>query len=266
MNDQLISQVEDLGLSNKEARVYVANLMTGPAGVQQIADASGIKRVTTYVILESLVNLGLISQTSKAKKTLFNAESPDNLRRLLDKKEQTVQEQKQSLEELLPELKNLASVPKDAPSVKLYDSVEGIRTLIRDYVTEHSKNAKVESLYGVSNYDRLLEFFPEIKENSANPDRLAARVKSKMLYTSERGPILQATDGERMRESRFVPKDRFPMDCDFSIVGDSVVLMSLSGTRPIGVTIHSAEIAQGLKVLFDLAWHSAENPDNIPTV
>jgi sugar-specific transcriptional regulator TrmB len=51
MNEELIGQIEELGLSNKEARVYVANLMLGPAGVQQIADASGIKRVTTYVIL-----------------------------------------------------------------------------------------------------------------------------------------------------------------------------------------------------------------------
>src|SRR5947209_5718152 len=129
MDDQLISQVEELGLSNKESRVYVANLMLGAAGVQQIADASGIKRVTTYVILESLVSLGLVSQTTKAKKTLFNAESPENLRRLLDKKEQSIKEQKHQLEELLPQLGKLSTLPKDVPSVKFYDGAESIQTI-----------------------------------------------------------------------------------------------------------------------------------------
>src|SRR4051812_25054594 len=83
MNDELIASIEDLGLSQKEARVYLANLMLGPATVQKIADQSGIKRVTTYVILESLNNLGLVSQSTKGKKTYFVAEEPSHLRRLL---------------------------------------------------------------------------------------------------------------------------------------------------------------------------------------
>lgn len=258
MNDQLISQVEDLGLSNKEARVYVANLMTGPAGVQQIADASGIKRVTTYVILESLVNLGLVSQTTKAKKTLFNAESPANLRRLLDKREQSILDQKQSLEELIPELSNLTTVPKDAPSVKLYDGVEGLQSLIRDYISEHGKKDGVRTVYGMSNLDLLYKLFPKIEENEGNADRFKTNVSSKFLYSTDKGAILADTDKQRNRESRWLPAREFPITCDISIVGDSVVLMSLEGTRPIGVTIQSGEIANSLKTVFDLAWRSAE--------
>src|SRR6266699_2317106 len=103
MNDQqLISHVEELGLSNKEARVYLASLALGPSPVQKIADDSGIKRVTTYVILESLVGLGLVSQTSKGKKTYFIAEDPINLERLLDKREQEIQDQKHNFSQILP--------------------------------------------------------------------------------------------------------------------------------------------------------------------
>lgn len=258
MNEQLISQVEDLGLSNKEARVYVANLMTGPAGVQQIADASGIKRVTTYVILESLVNLGLVSQTSKAKKTLFNAESPENLRRLLEKKEQSLAEQKQSLGDLIPELANLTSIPKDAPVVKLYDGAEGIQTLIRDHISEHAKRHGIEEVLGMSNIDRVHEFFPQIASADANPDRIAANVHSKMLYTSDKGAIMSSTDAERNRESRYIDPKKFPMNCDFSISGDSVVLISLSGARPIGIAIQSAEVAEGMRAIFNLAWDAAK--------
>lgn len=257
MNEQLISQVEDLGLSNKEARVYVANLMTGPAGVQQIADASGIKRVTTYVILESLVNLGLVSQTSKAKKTLFNAESPENLRRLLEKKEQSLAEQKQSLGDLIPELKHLTSIPQDAPVVKLYDSAEGIQTLVRDYLSEYVKKHGTKTIYGLSNTDRLREFFPHFTEG-ANPDRLAAKIESRMIYTSTEGAVMKGSDESHNRTSRYLPPEKFPMNCDFTIIGDSVVMLSLSGNKPIGIAIQSAEIAEGMRVLFNLSWVAAE--------
>src|SRR6266851_2346010 len=123
MNDQtLVSHIEELGLSNKEARVYLACLSIGPSSVQRIADESGIKRVTTYVILESLVGLGLVSQSVKGKKTYFIAEDPINLERLISRREQELKEQKQNFNQILPELKTLKTQPKDAPSVKFYDS------------------------------------------------------------------------------------------------------------------------------------------------
>jgi sugar-specific transcriptional regulator TrmB len=108
MEDQtLISHIEELGLSNKEARIYVSLLTLGPSPVQRIADQSGIKRVTTYVILESLIGLGLVSQSVKGKKTYLIAEDPANLRRLLEKRERELNEQKHNFEQLLPELQGL---------------------------------------------------------------------------------------------------------------------------------------------------------------
>ncbi|HUC86775.1 MAG TPA: helix-turn-helix domain-containing protein [Candidatus Saccharimonadales bacterium] len=259
MNDELISQIEELGLSNKEARVYTANLMLGPAGVQQIADASGIKRVTTYVILESLVNLGLVSQTSKTKKTLFNAESPENLRRLLEKREQSVQDQKHQLEELLPQLDSLKTLPKDAPGVKFYDSGEGIRTVMKTFIAE-ARQKGINKIYGMSNIEQLYEFFPEIEAADANPDRLAAGIASQYIYTSKKGPIFKELDldAKRNRNSRFVPYDKYPLKGDMTIVGDSIAMLSLSGARPMGVVIESKELSQAMRTLFELAWDAAE--------
>jgi sugar-specific transcriptional regulator TrmB len=257
MNDELISQIEELGLSNKEARVYTANLMLGPAGVQQIADASGIKRVTTYVILESLVNLGLVSQTSKAKKTLFNAESPENLRRLLEKREQSIQDQRHHLEELLPQLSTLQTLPKDAPGTRLYEGEDGLRAMVELYIDRHPKDSPLK-IYGVSNMDLVYRFFPEVEELQIDPSRLKAGLSSKLLYTSKRGPILRDSDTQRNRESRFLPIEKFPFSCDLTITSNSVAFMSLGGSKPMGITIESEEITAGVRMLFDLAWQSAK--------
>ena len=262
MNEQqLISHIEELGLSNKEARVYVASLCVGPSPVQRIADQSGIKRVTTYVILESLVGLGLVSQTVKGKKTYFIAEDPTNLKRLLDKREHELSEQKHNFEQILPELHGLAQLPKDSPSVKFYDSADGIKTIMNTFL-EQAKQPEVEFVYGFSNLDQLYSYFPEFRQSSANPQRIRAGIKSRFLYTSSEGAIMGDMDTARNRESRYLPLDKFPMSGDFTIVGDNVMMLSLSGQHPMGVTISSKELAQGLRAIFEAAWEAA-GPYNV---
>ncbi|HSX15144.1 MAG TPA: helix-turn-helix domain-containing protein [Candidatus Saccharimonadales bacterium] len=254
MNDELISSIEDLGLSQKEARVYLANLMLGPATVQKIADQSGIKRVTTYVILESLNNLGLVSQSSRGKKTFFVAEEPKSLQRLLQKKEEAIKEQKSHFQAILPDLDRLINMPVESPNVRFYDTAEGIKTIMASFL---ESNREVGTLYGISNLDQIYAFFPEFRPTLANPHRQAAGIHSKFIYTSQEGPILKATDKESNRESRYVPSNAYPLNGDITIVGDHIVMLSLSGNKPIGITIQSQELAKALKAIFDLAWLSA---------
>jgi len=256
MNDALISQIEELGLSNKEARVYIANLTLGPAGVQQIADTSGIKRVTTYVILESLVNLGLVSQTTKAKKTFFNAEAPENLGRLLEKREQSLKDQKQQLEDLLPQLKDLKSIPAIAPVIKFYEGTEGIHTVVRA-IFEESKKTGLKEIYAVTNRDQLYNVFPDIGAMRTNPDRLASGFHSKVLFTTTDEALKKVSDVGKNRESRYVSPGTFPINGDMTIVGDKVTIVSLDKSTPVAVVIDSAELVQTFTTLFKLAWQAA---------
>lgn len=258
MNEQeLISHIEEIGLSNKEAKVYVACLKTGPSPVQRIADQSGIKRVTTYVILESLVGLGLVSQSVKGKKTYFIAEEPSNLSRLLEKRELELNDQKVNFEQVLPELLSLKTLPKETPNVKYYDGADGIKSVMSTFLAAH-KHEAVEGIYGISNLDQLYAFFPEFRANASNPTRVREGVKSKIIYNFKDGPVFHESDAEKNRESRWVPEDIFPLNGDINIVGDHIVLLSLTGSSPIAVTIDSHELATGLVGFFKLAWVAAE--------
>lgn len=69
-------ELQNLGLSEKEAKVYTTSLELGPDTVQNIAKESGINRATTYVQIGTLKEKGLISEFEKGKKTYFVAESP----------------------------------------------------------------------------------------------------------------------------------------------------------------------------------------------
>lgn len=260
MNEQqLVSHIEELGLSNKEARVYVACLSIGPSAVQRIADQSGIKRVTTYVILESLIGLGLVSQIIKGKKTYFIAEEPSNLERLLEKREQELVEQKSNFIEVLPELNKLKTVPKEMPEVKFYEGADGVRSLFAGFFSNYKGSS--HDIYAFSNVDQVHAFFPELSLNQGNPNRVKFNIRSHIIYTSARGPIYEKTDEASNRDSRFVPTDKYPVTGDISILGDYVIMVSLTGDRPIGITVRNTEMAQAMKAIFDMSWALAGQPD-----
>lgn len=257
MNEELLRQLEDLGLSEKEAKVYVASLILGPATVQQIANQADIKRVTTYVILEALAGLGLVSQSSHGKKTYFSAEEPVNLKRLLDKKAQEIANQKEAFKAFLPDLESLKSIAPESPTVKYYDTIEGLRTVIGSFLLSAVAN-DTDYIYGFSDLDKVEKFFPEIARNQGNPDRIKAGKRSKFLYTSERGAIYKSSDAASNRESRYIPADMYPISGDLTMAGDYTLFLSLDSEHPLGVTIKSAGLATVMRSLFELAWEAAE--------
>lgn len=258
MNEELLRHLEDMGLSEKEAKVYVASLMLGPATVQQISTQADIKRVTTYVILESLAGLGLVSQTSHGKKTYFTAEDPSSLKRLLDKKQEELAAQRKNFETLLPELGSLKNIPAESPTVKFYDGAEPIRTIMATFLDQH-KDETDKTTYAFSNLDQLHIFFPEFREKMTNPERVKAGFDSRFIYTTTRGPILADSDSRSNRVSRYVDPKDYPLNGDITIVGNHVLILSLSASRPVAVSLDSKEIADGFRAIFELAWTTASN-------
>jgi HTH-type transcriptional regulator, sugar sensing transcriptional regulator len=69
-------QLEQFGLTGKEAGVYLANLELGAGSVQNIAKRAGIHRVSTYDILRSLMEKGVVRQVAKGKKIYYSALEP----------------------------------------------------------------------------------------------------------------------------------------------------------------------------------------------
>ena len=66
LND--LQTLQQIGLSEKEARVYIAALSLGPATADQLAKQTGINRSTTYVHIKSLMAMGLMSTYEEGKK------------------------------------------------------------------------------------------------------------------------------------------------------------------------------------------------------
>lgn len=71
--------LSDLGLTEKEARIYLALLKMGEGAVQDIAKEAGVKRPTAYVVLDELRKKEAVLKVPQAKRTIYIAKSPSEL-------------------------------------------------------------------------------------------------------------------------------------------------------------------------------------------
>src|SRR5271154_1883207 len=85
-NLKLLKALEDIGLDDKEARVYLAALTLGPTSILKIANEAAVKRTTVYSTLGALRVKGLVSVEVRGFKRHYVASAPAALRTVLANK------------------------------------------------------------------------------------------------------------------------------------------------------------------------------------
>lgn len=237
------------GLSEKEARVYLASLELGPATATQIAQKAEVNRATTYVELEALMKTGLMSTFEKGKTTLFSAESPAILKRILEKQEHNAKLGVLSLETLLPELLKIHEYAEERPRVRFFEGKEGLLTMRDDFL--RTKDKSIESITNIDSFDTV---FTEEENRPYREARLKKKIAVRVLYTRNEGPLSASAPLVTMR---FIPLSEFPVSSDITIYDHNVAIASLQN-KLVGVIIENQDIANTLRAVFNLAWQGAE--------
>lgn len=129
MKKQLISILSNIGLTDHEAKVYLAAVSLGPTSVLQISRAAKIKRTTVYSVLESLKQKGCIVYETKKWKKYFRAVHPEQLEVVLD-------ERREAFKKSIPELSALYNLPPHESSLVYYDGISAIKSLYTEVMAE----------------------------------------------------------------------------------------------------------------------------------
>lgn len=257
---EFIQELMSLGLKDKQASVYLSCLQLGPSPAQHIAKKADVVRATTYVILEELMALGLVTKYKEGKKTMFSAEAPRQLLRLLEKQEEEIQEKQNDLEQILPELQMLTKAAGDKPSVRYFEGKEGLRA-IRQEIIMYTRSEDI--LYNFTPMDHLRGVFAR-EEDTYYTQRIAKGISAKTLFTAESNKVktewFSLPSGGKT-EIRFVPPHKFPVPAGMTIYRDRIAIGSYTG-KLFGVIIESQQMANMMRAMFELAWDSASKLDS----
>lgn len=242
--------LQKLGLSSKEARVYLAALELGAAPVQQIAKKASVNRPTTYVILGSLMKKGLATSVERGKKVLFTAESPEQLERLLARQQDEIEEKRQDLLKILPELEAIFNLSENRPRVKFYEGGEGIDAAQEDFMRDLEQGS---TICAFTPLDEMVRFSPDYIKRQPE-SRLKKKIKNRVIYTHKDGPVPNASSKKALREVRFLPRDKFPLTGQISIVPNKKIGLIVYRNNLVAVNIENPDIANTFKTIFDAVW------------
>lgn len=247
----LQQDLQKIGLSDKEAKVYLAALELGPSAVQKIAQKAKVNRGTTYSILDSLINKGLASTFEQEGKTVYISNPPEALKSIFEIRKKEIEETQNYFESLLPQLKLITNIKSDKPTIKFFEGKQGLLNCFQEfYLAGKEANEPVRIFY---NLDLLNSLFTEKELIEFRKVRLKTNIKSKAIYRSHIKRKSTSTDGERIR----ITDKNFQIQSDVSIYSDRIMIASL-GKNFSAILIRNTEIATTLKTMFDLAWIGAK--------
>ncbi len=232
-----------LGLSEKEAKVYLATLELGKASVQNISKKAEVNRATTYVVIEALMKKGLMTSIEQNKKQYFQAEPPEKLRMLFESMETEIVRKLDYLDKMLPELKVLYATQKGKPVVRYFEGKEGMKAMFEEFfIDKHTEPARM-----IFSNDLLFDYFTDDELNNFIKRSISKGVKVRSIFNDEKKQI-EIEDGDFR-----IDAEKYPITSDIAIFGNKVRIATQRGGL-VGLIIENKEIADTLKTLFELAF------------
>lgn len=241
-----ISLLQQIGFSDKYAKVYLALLQCGPSSVRDLAESSGLNRGTVYDALKWMQDRGVVTFYKKESKQHFVAEHPEQLERLLDQRQSDIDEGRRSLERALPELLALHNKGGEQPVARYFGQDE-IKDILEDVLetceqAEH-KHYRVYSAEPLRDY--LYKDFPSFSDA-----RIAKGVEVSVISVGDGGELRGLDERKWIKESSDVPA--------YTILypGKTAHISLNAKGEAVGVVIQNDGIYQTQVLIFDQLWEA----------
>ena len=241
---ELHKSLKNVGFTEKEASVYLALLKLKESLPSSVSRESGLKRPTTYLILDQLVSKGFASKLKRGKYFYFQPVSPHSVL-------ETEYQKYKNFEEVLPDLLQLHERFNVKPQVSYFEGEKGII-----HVMEDSLNTKGEILcwadVKMATKTLLSDYYPSYIKKKVERgiwlrgifsfDNLAQKFK-------ERGE-------EELREIYMIPKEEYPFKNEINIYDDKISIVSHQDK--VGIIIRNSYIAETQRSIFNFAFKYAK--------
>jgi sugar-specific transcriptional regulator TrmB len=246
MKLSLVERVKEIGLTDKEARVYLSILELGEATATEISKRSEIQRTTTYNIIPILQKKGLVDSSQKNGVKYFFVSKIDSL----------VQVHERALSDtkaLVSELKSIKKVIPQKSRVTVYEGITGLRKIYEDIVENSMSGQEILAYVGSSDFleyipQKLVTEFLQKRINKKLPLRLISDNSSFVKNVSE-------SDKNSLRKIKFLKSKHEPFHGETIIYSNKVAMISYAEGF-LGTIIESEEIYNMQKSIFIDLWEN----------
>ncbi len=242
----------DIGLTEKEAKIYIVLLENQSLTAAEISRAIKESRTNTYMLLESLKKQSLVIEDENKPVKRFIASSPKTLKEVLASRQEEIKKANSSLNNYLPELNSKYRLSQHKPGVVYREGLDGLRDVLEDQIRSADKEIL---LIPSSDADLHTEAFEMLKK--ATIKRQAHGIKTRALIHEG------ARDWEIIKfwpkhdvDVRYIGKS--PYTGEVIIYGDTSLFLEYTAETVITTALTNKNITATMKQLFEELWRKAK--------
>lgn len=234
-------ELREYGLSEKEVKLYLANLKAGDSTANRLSELTGIRRTTVYEVIEALKKKGIISSYSKEKKLFFTAAKPETLISRLKEKEETIKR-------ILPELNLLINAVSEKPEVQLFEGVTGIKNAIDDML-----KSKEILVYGATNMGDSIfgAYIPNFAKKRAEKKIMLRAIIESNVPT-------HMTEKEVKKYTKIKTLDFLKDHKTAYFIYDDKLIITTLGEELRAMKLKSQVLIESQKIIFEFLWSIAK--------
>ncbi len=240
---ELLETLQVMGLNEKEAAVYTALLQLGRASAYSVSVKSGLKKPTTYVILEQLIEKGMAQRVPRVKKQLYFANSPEQVFAVAEQKLEVAKKK-------LPELMAMARTDEHKVSTVFYEGMTGLKKLMEYGFKEHEGEEMLGFWATDSNLpSELTDYF---KDDWATQQK---KYTISMRGIAPKDPSLsyyRKVDAEYGRNIKSIPQKEYSSEVAVTVLGNIVKIEDYKNLQ--GVAIENSDVARAFKQILEMVW------------
>jgi sugar-specific transcriptional regulator TrmB len=233
--------LQDLGLNDKEVKVYLNLLALGQSTVNSISKKARLNRVSCYDILSYLQKKGLASYVIKSGVKYFEAAPP---RKFLG----DLQEKEAKVKSILPELESLKQSIREKPAIELYEGIAGLKTVLEDVIKEAKESWFISDPVFM---DSLEFYFPHF----ISEKRKIGMFSKVITLDCDKMHNYQRKNPKKYVDIRFI-REKLPTTK--IIYGNKLAILTFEKENSIGIIIENKDAADTERKLFELMWKSAK--------
>lgn len=140
-------------IGKKEAKTYLKALEIGNPSISELSKTTNIPRSTTYLILDDLEKLGLISRNTLNDKTQIIPSDPNILTKIINNQISKKKSQQIRLNNIIPQLQKLHLKNIQMPQIKYIEGKANIFNMIFDIFEEVGEKQYLRICQGYSKQD-----------------------------------------------------------------------------------------------------------------
>ena len=240
--------IKEAGLTEGEAKVYLALLKLGSSTTGPIIEESGIANSIVYRILDKLIEKGLASYIIKEKTKHFQASDPKRILDYIEERKQKLDDSKDKIAKLIPQLIGFGA-SDEKTSVRIFEGFKGLQTA---YEPVYSRLRKGEEFYGYGIYSFQEEKY-HLYWQKDHAKRAKLGLTTKLLFNKDTDPeTLRNRNSYKGADARYMPSSvKTPA---WIMVYKNVSIIFLQSKAPLAVEIINQDIADTFMAYFNDYW------------